>query len=83
MSSDARLIELEKSDRFSIGELTEEQRVALPAIYHRPHFNGLVTPKSWRCAVCWGEGWTQLWPCEKAVESGVELAESLGVGWSW
>jgi hypothetical protein len=64
-------------------ELTEQERCALPAAYHRPYFDGLAKPNAWICAVCWGDGWTQLWPCFTARENGVELAKSLGVGWSW
>lgn len=64
-------------------ELTEAQRVELPAVYHRPHFYGLAEPVAWICEACWGEGWTTAWPCDVATAGGVDLAKSLGVGWSW
>lgn len=64
-------------------ELTETQRLSLPGVYHRPVFDGLSQPHAWICEVCWGDGWTQRWPCGPATEAGVELAQSLNVGWSW
>lgn len=62
-------------------ELTEAQRLSLPAEYHRPAFMGTSKPKLWICAACWGDGWTSQWPCEKANAGGVELARSLNVEW--
>jgi hypothetical protein len=64
-------------------ELTEAQRRELPPIYHRPYFNGLGKPHTWICEVCWGDGVTQMWPCSVALENGVEVARSLGLGYSW
>lgn len=63
-------------------ELTAEQRAALPAVYHRPYYDGLSSPALWCCAVCWGDGWTTQWPCAPAYDGAVELAESLRVGWA-
>lgn len=53
--------------------LTDRDRVALPAERHLPMFHDLATPKSWNCAVCWGEGWTTAWPCESAIAGGREI----------
>lgn len=71
------------SEQVDLLELTEEQRKALPPEYHRPYFEGLGRPRSWICEVCWGDGWNQQWPCDAALQHGVDLAKSLGVGWSW
>lgn len=64
-------------------DLTYEQRQALPARHHRPHFDRLATPHSWICAVCWDHGLTTGWPCEAATAGGVEIARALGLGFSW
>lgn len=64
-------------------ELSEAARQALPAIYHRPVFDGLAKPHSWICAVCWGDGWTCRWPCEPATTGGVELGRALGLEVHW
>jgi len=60
-------------------EMGEADRIALPAIYHRPVFDGLGMPHSWICAACWGDGWTTRWPCPTATAGGVELAQALGL----
>jgi hypothetical protein len=64
-------------------ELTETERVALPAIHHRPVFLGTCTPATWICAVCWGEGWSTGWPCTPATAGGVELGRHLGLEVHW
>lgn len=63
-----------------ITELTEDQRKALPAHYHRPFFDALSTPSAWVCEVCWGDGWSTQWPCLPARDGGIELAKSLNLG---
>ena len=60
-------------------DLTLEEREALPAVHHRPVFDGLGTPNAWLCAVCWDEGTVYGWPCEAATKGGRELAEALGL----
>lgn len=60
-------------------EMDEADRVALPAIHHRPVFDGLGEPHGWICAACWGEGWTTRWPCRTATDGGAELGRSLGL----
>jgi hypothetical protein len=60
-------------------ELTETERLALPAVNHRPVFEGLGRPNAWICGVCWGDGWVTKWPCEPATRGGVELAAVLGL----
>lgn len=64
-------------------EMTDEQRVALPAIYHRPVFDGLGMPHSWICSACWGDCWQTSWPCEPATKGGVELGRALGLEVQW
>lgn len=60
--------------------LTDEERVALPAVHHAPVFDALrLPPYAWICAVCWGEGWTTGWPCDPAVAGGRELGHALGL----
>lgn len=51
-------------------DLTDEQRQALPAHFHIPVWEGNATPKSWLCAVCWGDCWVTRWPCKAAVDGG-------------
>ena len=63
--------------------MEEAERIALPAVYHRPVFDGLAEPHSWICDVCWGDGWTKRWPCEAATKGGVELGRSLGLDVMW
>lgn len=63
-------------------ELSAEQRESLPVAYHRPFFDGLGTPQSWSCEVCWGEGYSTAWPCPTALSDGVELARLLGLGFT-
>lgn len=53
-----------------LGELTDEQRQALPARFHIPVFDGDGVPNAWLCAVCWGDGWVTGWPCKPAVANG-------------
>lgn len=64
-------------------ELDEVERQALPAVYHRPVFDGLGEPHSWICAVCWGDGWQTSWPCQPATAGGVELGRALGLEVHW
>lgn len=64
-------------------ELTYEERQALPAAYHKPHFDGLGRPHSWICSVCWDDGVQTSWPCGPATSGGVELARALNLGFSW
>lgn len=60
-------------------ELTEEQRVALPAEYHQPVWMDLSTPKGWICAQCWGDGWCSDWPCAVAATGGKAVARAGGL----
>jgi hypothetical protein len=64
-------------------EMEEAERIALPAIHHRPVFDGLASPHSWICAVCWGDGWTSGWPCAPATAGGRELGKALGLEVLW
>jgi hypothetical protein len=66
-----------------MAELTEDERKALPAIHHRPHWDGLGKPHSWICTACWGDGWQTSWPCEVATAGGRELAQHLGLEFAW
>ncbi|GAA0705024.1 hypothetical protein GCM10010193_70080 [Kitasatospora atroaurantiaca] len=56
-----------------LGELTDEQKAALPARFHTPVWEGNATPNAWLCAVCWGDGWVTQWPCETAARHGAEV----------
>ncbi|MFJ9799907.1 hypothetical protein [Streptomyces sp. NPDC101145] len=72
----ARAVLLEAPDQPSyedLVDLTEEQRAALPARFHTPHFDDLGKPHAWLCRVCWGDGWSTQWPCKTAVEHGAEV----------
>lgn len=51
-------------------DLSEEERKALPARFHTPHFDDLGQPNMWLCRVCWGDGWVSQWPCGPALEQG-------------
>lgn len=62
-----------------LSEMDEAERVALPAIYHRPVFDGLGMPNAWVCDACWGDGWSTRWPCAPAIAGGVELGRALGL----
>ncbi|MGW4043002.1 hypothetical protein [Streptomyces sp. NPDC004721] len=53
--------------------MTEEEVWALPARFHHPVFMESSTPKAWVCAVCWGDGWSTLWPCKTAVDQGLRV----------
>lgn len=64
-------------------EMSEAERQALPAIHHRPVFDGLGYPHTWICAVCWGDGWTTRWPCDPATAGGRELGAALGLEVHW
>jgi hypothetical protein len=66
-----------------IVELTDEQRIALPVRYHKPRWDGIGVPHLWVCQACWGDGWATQWPCKTATEGGRELAEQLGLDFSW
>lgn len=66
-----------------IVELTYEQRVALPARYHRPLFQDLSTPSYWMCTACWDDdGLTTAWPCKPATDGGLEVARACGLEFS-
>jgi hypothetical protein len=66
-------------DYHSTWELTEEERVALPAGYHQPVWMDLSTPGYWMCAQCWGEGTSTAWPCEVAAKDGKAVALAGGM----
>ena len=70
--SDTRYRDLPGYD--STWELTEEERIALPAEYHQPVWMDLTAPKSWICAQCWGEGTMTSWPCAVAERDGKRVA---------
>lgn len=65
-------------------DLTEEERLALPAVYHRPYFNDLGQPGIWVCEACWGDGWSTAWPCPviSTYPDAADLVESLKLGWA-
>jgi hypothetical protein len=63
-------------------ELTDEERLALPAEFHRPVFDGLGAPHSWICSACWGDGFTTSWPCEPATRGGLTVARAAGFEFS-
>jgi hypothetical protein len=66
-----------------ITELTYEERVALPARYHRPYFQDLSTPSYWMCTACWSnDGDTTAWPCKPATTGGLEVARACGLEYS-
>lgn len=54
-------------------DVPEDQRAALPARFHIPVYDDLGKPKTWACAVCWGDGWTTAWPCATALENGRDV----------
>jgi len=66
-------------------ELNYAQRQALPAAWHRPHWDGLGVPHSWICTVCWDDGLVTAWPCEvaQAGNNGLEIAQAIGLSYSW
>jgi hypothetical protein len=67
----ARLIPApDMPDWEDLADVTDEQRMALPVRFHYPVFNYVAEPNSWLCAVCWGDGWVNRWPCAAAVEGG-------------
>lgn len=68
-------------DEGLIAELSEEDRQKLPPEWHRPHWHGVLSPPSWICTVCWGEGWLSSWPCAVAAKDGRKVAEAAGLGW--
>lgn len=70
-------------DHDALLAMTYLERQALPARHHTPHFDGLASPHSWICSVCWDEGETRAWPCAAATAGGVGLAQALGLGFSW
>lgn len=67
-----------------VSELTYEERVALPARFHRPHFMDLSTPSYWMCTACWDgdTGLTTGWPCKPATAGGLEVARACGLEFS-
>jgi hypothetical protein len=71
------------SETVYLPDLTDDEREALPAAYHRPVFDGMARPHSWICAACWGDGWTTQWPCEPATAGGLELAKAIGLEYNW
>lgn len=58
-----------------LGDLTYEQRQALPARFHVPVWDGDGVPHAWLCAVCWDDGEVCRWPCATAAEHGGEVFE--------
>lgn len=74
-----RLVANVPADIDSTWELTEEERIALPAEYHQPVWMDLTTPKSWICSQCWGDGWQSEWPCKVAAENGKAVAVAGGM----
>jgi hypothetical protein len=60
-------------DYEDLGDLTDEQRAALPPRFHTPVYDGDKTPAGWLCAVCWGDGWATAWPCQVATKRGGEV----------
>lgn len=64
-------------------ELDEADRLALSPEHHQPHWDGMGTPHSWICTVCWGDGWQTSWPCEVAQKHGKEVAEAGGLRFTW
>ncbi len=66
----------------SLWELDEEARRTLPPQFHLPTFDGLGRPNLWLCTACWGDCTTTEWPCHVASAHGVQVAKTLGVGWS-
>lgn len=65
--------------------LTFTERKALPAKYHQPYWDGLGSPHSWICAVCWDDGETTGWPCEvaNAGNNGLAIAQHSGMEYVW
>jgi hypothetical protein len=57
----------------TILDTPEDQRAQLPARFHIPMYDDVGTPKSWSCAVCWGDGWSTRWPCATALENGRDV----------
>lgn len=53
--------------------MSEAEVAALPPRFHVPAFIESSTPKSWVCAVCWGDGWSSQWPCATAVQHGTQV----------
>lgn len=51
----------------------EDERTNLPARFHTPVWEGNATPNAWLCAVCWGDGWVTIWPCEAAAKNGGQV----------
>ena len=54
-------------------DLTDDERLALPARFHTPQFDSLGRPNMWQCRVCWGDGWVTQWPCKAAQENGAQV----------
>lgn len=70
-------------DDIDLLELTYEERVALPARFHRPLFMDLSTPSYWMCTACWDDdGLTTGWPCAPARAGGLEVAKACGLEFS-
>lgn len=71
----------------AVEEMTYEERKALPAKYHQPVWDGLGSPHSWICEVCWDDGLTSAWPCEVAAApagtNGLEIARAGGMRYAW
>ncbi|MEU9498193.1 hypothetical protein [Streptomyces sp. NPDC048196] len=60
-------------DYEELGDLTDEEKVALPAQFHTPVFDNLGKPNAWLCRVCWGDGWVTQWPCATAQRHGARV----------
>lgn len=65
------------ADNLDLVELSEHERYALPAEWHRPVWYDIATPAAWMCQVCWGESIAYQWPCDVASRHGRDIAKSL------
>lgn len=63
----------DQPDYEDLVDLTDDERAALPARFHMPHFDDLGQPNAWLCRVCWGDGWVAQWPCATAQKHGAEV----------
>ncbi|MFK0222845.1 hypothetical protein ACIQWN_32215 [Streptomyces vinaceus] len=54
-------------------KMTEQEKADLPARFHLPVFDSCGKPNAWLCTVCWGDGWSTVWPCATAVKHGTQV----------
>jgi hypothetical protein len=62
----------------------EAERPRLPAEFHRPVWDSSSSHPAWVCAVCWGDGWTSMWPCRSATVANVTVEwdeRATAAGW--